>query len=154
MKTALCLTKKYQIWQRKWVSFCNFRFTYHHTIVFAAKPLNNKQPSILEICYNTVYHPQNADNTLQWRHNEHDGIWNHLPHDCLLNRLFKHRSKKTLKLGVTGLCEGNSPVAGEFPAQMASNTELVSIWWCHHEATHEGKLGGVYCKAGFMFCLY
>ena len=27
---------------------------------------------------------------------------------------------------------GNSPVTGEFPAQRASNTENVSIWWCHH----------------------
>ena len=27
---------------------------------------------------------------------------------------------------------GNSPVAGEFPAQRASNAENVSIWWRHH----------------------
>ena len=38
------------------------------------------------------------------------------------------RSKKTSKLRVTGLCEINLPVTGEFPAQMASNTENVSIW--------------------------
>ena len=36
--------------------------------------------------------------------------------------------KKTSKLRVTGLCTGNSPVNGEFPAQMASNAENVSIW--------------------------
>ena len=36
-------------------------------------------------------------------------------------------SKKTSKLRVTGLCGGNSPVTGEFPAQMASNLENVSI---------------------------
>ena len=40
--------------------------------------------------------------------------------------------KKTSKLRVTGLCAGNSPVTGEFPAQMASNAEIVSIWWRHH----------------------
>ena len=34
---------------------------------------------------------------------------NHQPHDCFLNRLFRHRSKKTSKLRVTGLCVGNSP---------------------------------------------
>ena len=38
--------------------------------------------------------------------------------------------RKTPKL--TGLCVGNSPGTGEFPAQMASNAENVSIWWCHH----------------------
>ena len=46
---------------------------------------------------------------LQWRHNERDGVWNHQSRDCLLNRLFRHRLKKT-KLRVTGLCAGKSPV--------------------------------------------
>ena len=68
---------------------------------------------------------------LQWRHNGHDDVSNHQPHHCLLNRLFKCRSKKTSKLCVTGLCAGNSPVTGEFPAQMANNEENVSIWWRH-----------------------
>ena len=31
------------------------------------------------------------------------------------------------------ICARNSPVTGEFPAQMASNAENVSIWWRHHE---------------------
>ena len=39
--------------------------------------------------------------------------------------------RKHQKLHVTGLCGGNSPVTGEFPAQMASNVETLSIWWCH-----------------------
>ena len=55
--------------------------------------------------------------TLQWRHNGRDGVSNHQPHDCLLNSLFGCRSKKTSKLRVTGLCVGNSPVTGEFPAR-------------------------------------
>ena len=73
--------------------------------------------------------------TLQWRHNGHDSVSNNQPHACLLNRLFRRRSKKTSKLRVTGLCEGNSPGTGEFPAQMASNAENVSIWWRHHGQT-------------------
>ena len=36
---------------------------------------------------------------------------------------------KTSKPRVTGLCEGNSPATGEFPAQRDSNAENVSIWW-------------------------
>ena len=35
---------------------------------------------------------------LQWRHNGRDGVSNHQLHDCLLNRLFRRRSKKTPKL--------------------------------------------------------
>ena len=70
--------------------------------------------------------------SLRWRHNGRDSISNHQPHDCLLNRLFRRRSKKTSRLRVTGLCAGNSPGTGEFPAQMTSNAENVSIWWRHH----------------------
>ena len=47
--------------------------------------------------------------SLQWRHNERDGVSSHQPHDCLLHRLFGRGSKKTSKLRITGLCAGNSP---------------------------------------------
>ena len=70
---------------------------------------------------------------LQWRHNGRDSVSNHQPHDCLLNLLFRRRSKKTSTLRVTGLCSVNSPLTGEIPAQMARNTENVSFWWRHHE---------------------
>ena len=72
---------------------------------------------------------------LRWRHNERDCVSNHQSHDCFLNCLFRRRSKKTSKLRVTGLCAGNSSGTGEFPAQMASNAENVSIWWRHHGFT-------------------
>ena len=52
---------------------------------------------------------------LRWRHNARDSVSHHQPHDCLLNRLFRHRSKKTSKLRVTGLCAGNSPGPVNFP---------------------------------------
>ena len=71
--------------------------------------------------------------TLQWRHDENDAVSNHRCLDCLRNRLLWCKSKKMSKLRVTGLCEGNSSVTGEFPAQRASNTENVSIWWRHHD---------------------
>ena len=77
--------------------------------------------------------------TLRWRHNDHAGVSNHQPHGCLLNRLFSRKSKKTSKLRVTGLCAGNSPGTGEFPAQMASYAENVSIWWRHHDLTYSSS---------------
>ena len=70
--------------------------------------------------------------SVQWRHNGRDNVSNHQPHDCLLNRLLRRRSKKASKLRVTCFCAGNSPGTGEFPAQMASNAENISIWWRHH----------------------
>ena len=74
--------------------------------------------------------------TLQWRHNGRDRVSNYKPQDCLLNRLFRRRSKKTSKLRVTGLCAGNSPGTGEFSAQMTHSAENVSIWWRHHDVHH------------------
>ena len=68
--------------------------------------------------------------TLQWRHNDLDGVSNHQPQDSFLMHVF--RSKKISTLRVTCLCEGNSPVTGECLAQRASNAENVSIWWRHH----------------------
>ena len=71
-----------------------------------------------------VGHLTTMATALQWRHSGLDGVSNHQPHHCLLSRLFGHRSKKTSKLRVTGLCAGNSPETGEFPAQLASNAEM------------------------------
>ena len=88
--------------------------------------------------------------TLRWGHNGRDSVSNHQPHHCLLNRLFSRRSKKTSKLRVTGLCVGKSPGTGEFPAQMASNAENVSIWWRHHE--YSGTLSWKYGSWRHCLC--
>ena len=69
----------------------------------------------------------NWGHSLRWRHNESDGFSNHQPYACLRIRLFRRRSKKTSKLRVTSICEGNSAVTGEFLTQRASNGENVSI---------------------------
>ena len=70
--------------------------------------------------YNAVFGRSLGDGkpvgfSLQWRHNDHDDVSNHQPHDCLLNLLFRRMSKKTSKLRVTGLCAGNLPGPGNLP---------------------------------------
>ena len=70
--------------------------------------------------------------SLNWHHNERDGVSNHQPIDCLINRLFRCKSKKTSKLRTTSLCARNSPVSGHFPTQRTSNAKNVSIWWRFH----------------------
>ena len=57
-----------------------------------------------------------------------DAIMDAMVYQITSLTLFRRRSKKISKLRVTGLCA----VTGEIPAQMASNTENVSIWWRHH----------------------
>ena len=66
---------------------------------------------------------------LKWCHDEWDGVSNHRRLDGLRNSFFRRRSKKTSKLRITGLCEGNSPVTSEFPSQRASDAKNVTI---HH----------------------
>ena len=79
------------------------------------------------------------DTPVQWRHNEHDGVSNHLCLDSSLNYLFRRSSKKASKLRVTGLCQGNSPVTDESPSQRASNTENVAIRWRRHTMRSVGQ---------------
>ena len=95
---------------------------------------------------------------LQWRHNGRDSVSNNQPHDCLLNCLFRPRSKKTSKLHDTGLCVGNSLGTGKFSAQMASYVENVSIWWRHHGYAYcfwrcwaWPSLTCIFCKIAFMW---
>ena len=87
-----------------------------------------------------------SSNPLRWRHNGGDSVSNHQPHECLLNRLIRCRSKKTSKLRVAGLCVGNSPGTGEFPAQMARNAENVSILWRHHAELQWFRVSGHWSK--------
>ena len=87
---------------------------------------------------------------LQWRHNDCGGISNHRHLDCLfiLNCLFRCRSKKTSKLQVTGLSEGNPLMTDGFPSQRACNVEKVSIRWFYHETGfikfQFGRLGHIF----------
>ena len=66
-------------------------------------------PTLFIVQSNIVWHVISILFPLRWRHDDHDGVSNHQPSDCLLNRLFRRRSKKTSKIRVTGLCVGNSP---------------------------------------------
>ena len=65
--------------------------------------------------------------TLQWRHNERDDVSNHRRFDCLFNRLFRGRSKKSSKLRVTGLRGGNTLVARAFPTQRPVTRQMFPL---------------------------
>ena len=84
--------------------------------------------------------PTSVPIPLQWRHNGRDGVSNQRRLDCLLNRLFRRRSKKTSKFCVTGLYEGNPLVSGGFPSQRTSNAKNVSNRWRHHDTSQTHRL--------------
>ena len=112
---------------RRQMSHTYFRLIQNILMMYKTWILSPK-PLMLDVSVN--FAP--AHFGLQWRQNGRYSAWNHQPHDFLLNRLFRRRSKKTSKISATGLCAGNSPVTVEFPAQLASNAENASISWLHH----------------------
>ena len=130
----LMMSKTY-ITSYKFSVGCHFDMLQY--IVILLTTFRWKRWNIKKHCLTSRWHPTVRHSyTLRWRHNSRDGVSNHQPHNCLLKRWFRCRSQKTSKLRVTGLCEGNSPVTGEFLAQRASNVESVSIWWRHHGADY------------------
>ena len=95
-----CRTR--QNFLKKSMSFNSFKWDIvHHAVVFKNWPMISKK-------------------SLQWRHSDHDGVSNRQPHGCLLNRLFRRRSKKTSKLPRHWPLCGEFTGTGEFPAQRAS----------------------------------
>ena len=119
------------------LTYCTL-YTCYHTTVHCT---NDCCTSTLWPCWMEV-----VPNALQWHHNGRDSISNHQSRECLLSRLIRRRSKKTSKLHVTGLCAGNSPETGEFPAKRTSNVENVSIWW--HHGGFGSQLSCCYLKEG------
>ena len=72
---------------------------------------------------------------LKWRHNERDGISNHQPCDCLLNRLYKAQIKENIKAPrhwplwpVTGVFPHKGPVT----QKMFPFDDVIMVtrpWW-------------------------
>ena len=75
--------------------FVRFRYYFHANVCLW---LNPYAPA-LDLCSPNGKVSSQQIATL-WRHNEHDGVSNHQLHDCLLDRLFKRRSKKTSSAGI------------------------------------------------------
>ena len=84
------------------------------------------------LCERPLEFHDHPEVSLQWRHNERDGVSNHRRVDCLFIRLFRYRLKKASKLCINGLYERNPPVTGGFPSEGPANTKNVSIWSRHH----------------------
>ena len=89
--------------------------------------------SYLQSCTNSMWGDESeAVAPIIWLYQTVDAQKEEVFFPDLLITLQRH-AKKTSKLCITGLCEENSPVTSEFPAQRASNMENVSIWWRHHD---------------------
>ena len=100
---------------------------------------------------------------LWWRHNDHGSVSNHQTHECLLNRLFRRRSKKTSKLRVTGLCVGNSPGLVNSPHKGSVMRKMFPIddvimdilsWMMGQWPSHSALSQPIYMVALSWLCCY
>ena len=67
-------------------------------------------------------------NTLQWRHNGRDGVSNHQPHYCLLNRLFKAQIKENIKAPRHWPLWGDSRHKWPVTRKMFPFDDVIMIW--------------------------
>ena len=106
-----------------YITMIDYSKTFDYTVRFIgidSAPITQRHLFLVVASDSDLVITKSANVSLLWRHNGCDGVSSHQPQDCLLNRLFRHRSKKTPKLRVAGFCAGKSPKTGEFPAQMTS----------------------------------
>ena len=115
---------------------CSIMAIFDNDLLFlhcAISPLNFKPMRSLKnqkgnvVLHDDVNKWKHFPRSLQWRQNGHDGVSNHHPHDCLLNRLFGRRSKKTSKLRVTGLCAGKSPHKWPVTRKMFPSDDVIML---------------------------
>ena len=85
--------------------------------------------------------------SLRWRHNGRDGVSNHQPHDCLLSRFVRRRSKKHQSPASLALVRGihraplNSPHIWSVTRKLFLFDDVIMIasHWigiCHFKSAH------------------
>ena len=88
--------------------------------------------------------------SLQWRHNGRDGVSNHQPRHCLLNRLFRLRSKKTSSsLALVWVINGwpvNSPHKWPVTRKMFPFDDVIK-----YISKHSSKWAGSIAKRHFKW---
>ena len=92
----------------QWVSsFLQFRFFGSEQIQKMFKASSDdkvSQSTIISSSYywkQELFRAQLSNCSLQWCHKKRDGVSNHQPHDCLLNRLFKAQNQRKPQTSAT-----------------------------------------------------
>ena len=132
-------------------SYCSQHVQNAPQNIFVKCSSSHQRWSAVFMCWNVAILCFGIITALHWRHNDHDGVSNHQPHGCLLNRLFRRRWKKTSMLRVTGLCVGNSPgpvksphmgpvTRKMFPFDDVIMVRFDSLWFPPHQRQRRADL--------------
>ena len=106
-----------------WISWSQF-----YLVCYFLSPLISRFSQSVCNCCRTK-----SIQSLQWRHNGRDGVSDHQPHHCLLNRLFMRRSKKTSSSASLAFVRGINRRPVNSPQKWPVTQKKVSIWWHHHD---------------------
>ena len=81
-------------------------------------------------CHWPQCHCSNSKGSIQWRHNGHDGVSNHQPHDCLLNRLCADQICSASLAFVRGIHRWpvNSPQKWPVTRKMFPFDDVIMTW--------------------------
>ena len=129
-------------------SYCSQHVQNAPQNIFVKCSSSHQRWSAVFMCWNVAILCFGIITALHWRHNDHDGVSNHQPHGCLLNRLFRRRWKKTSMLRVTGLCVGNSPdrwIPRTWGRLRGKCFHLMTSSWyvsTHYDSLHTRDSGG------------
>ena len=128
------------------IMLCVFYSNLRQTLVLTVQVMINHH------CLRWCPCPWQATNhSLQWRHNGRDGVSNQKPHDYSLNLLFRCRSKKTLKLRVTGLWAENFPHKRPVKRKMLPFDDVIML--PESKLTKLNKTCSNFSKPGFCLTL-
>ena len=113
-------------------------------LVFSPRSVNCDRSSKIGVKWTPLLTPfdNSLSASLQWLNNGHDGVSNHQPHYCLLNRLLGRRSKKHTQSSASlafawGIHRGpvNSPHKRPVTRKMFPFDDVIIFWrfinaWC------------------------
>ena len=102
-----------------------------------------------------IFHRRILHSSVQWRHNGHDSVSNQQSYNCLLNRLFRRRSKKTSKLRVNGLCAlVNSPHKWPVMRKMFPFDDVILFHIIYSGSTVHVYLYSQGCHTGIVLIIW
>ena len=108
-------------------------FTWCYAVSYIAEPIVMENVCHAD-CFVVTAGVGESTWSLQWHHNERDGVSNHQPYDCLLNRLFrrrKHQSSASLAF-VRGIIRSsvNFPHKGPVTRELFPFDDVIMIAFC------------------------
>ena len=110
------------------------RLALAHNATNASCRVNNANKNETLCDHPIMHHGWNiyVCNTLQWRHNERDGVSNHQPHDCLLKRAHRRKYQSSASLAfVRGIHRWlvNSPHKWPVSQKMFPFDDAITLPW-------------------------